>query len=358
MDHVELIDLQIFRNKRIFITGHSGFKGSWLKSWLEILGAEVFGYSDFNSNFEHLLLLEKDLNITKFDVRDLASLRDEITRVNPDLVIHLAAQPLVSIGYQNPTHTWDVNFNGTLNVLKSLGSAPRLRGVVFVTSDKVYLDEGISTPHLETDPLGGHDPYSASKAATEMLLESYLNRNEPEFGANAPILLTARAGNVIGGGDFSRDRLFPDIYNSVKSSAPLLVRMPNAVRPWQHVLDCLNGYLGLAARILSNRTPTFHTYNFGPNEAQPLTVKEIIVLAQETLSFEWNVASKDNSSEFHERHTLQVNSTRAKQDLGWNPKLSQIEAINWTLEWYDRFNKDKIVSTKDQIEQYTKLLAR
>lgn len=354
---MELIDLQTFRNKRIFITGHSGFKGSWLTSWLEILGAEVFGYSDFSSNFEHHLLLNSHKEISKFDVRDLVSLRDQITKINPDLIIHLAAQPLVSIGYQNPTFTWDVNINGTLNILKSLESAPNLRGVVIVTSDKVYLDDHNSTPHLETDPLGGHDPYSASKAAVEMLVQSYLNCNKTEFGESSPILLTARAGNVIGGGDFSRDRLFPDIYNSIKTSEPLLVRMPNAVRPWQHVLDCIYGYMVLAARILSDRNPTFQSYNFGPSESESLSVSEIIALTQETSNIEYTVAPKGNSSRFHERHALQVISTRAHQDLGWNPKLTQNEAIKWTLEWYERFNSDKIICTKEQIEQYSKLLA-
>lgn len=355
---MELKKFEIFRGKRIFITGHSGFKGSWLTSWLEMLGAEVFGYSDFNSNFEHYNLISNSDSVDKFDIRDLPSLKGQIEKVNPDLIFHLAAQALVSVGYESPAYTWDVNLNGTINILKCLDPTSNLRGVVIVTSDKVYLDDGKATPHLETDALGGHDPYSASKAAVEMLVESYLNSNKPSFRTYLPVLITARAGNVIGGGDFSRNRLFPDIYNSIRDDKPLLVRMPNAIRPWQHVLDCLYGYMELGAKILGDAPEAFQSYNFGPDIGQALTVREIVDLAQKEFNLKFEISPEDSSSRFHERLALQVDSTRALKDFGWQPRLSQIEAVAWTLEWYDKYSTDKIVCTTSQIERYSKLMVK
>lgn len=356
MENVELTKFDIFQNKRIFITGHSGFKGSWLSTWLEMLGAEVFGYSNFNSNFEHHNLLKDSNVLEKLDVRDFPSLKSQIEQFNPDLIFHLAAQALVSVGYESPVYTWDVNLNGTLNVLKSLSAAPNLRGAIIVTSDKVYLDDGNSTGHLETDTLGGHDPYSASKAAVEMLVESYLNCNKLDSKKNTPTLITARAGNVIGGGDFSRDRIFPDIYKAIEEKKPLIVRMPNAQRPWQHVLDCINGYLELGAKMLSEAPPSYPTYNFGPTEFESLSVRNIVNLAQERFSFDCVFPPEGASNTFHERHVLQVASTRAKQDLGWQPKLSQLEAISWTLEWYEKYRSDAFICTKTQIERFSNLL--
>lgn len=355
MANLAVMDFEVFKGKRILVTGHSGFKGSWLTVWLQMLGAEVMGYSDFNSNFKHHSLLSYPGGVENLEIRNFEALKSKLTSFMPDFIFHLAAQPLVSEGYKQPLDTWDINFNGTLNLLRSLDSRSNLRGVVIVTSDKVYLDNGNTSPHIETDPLGGHDPYSASKAAVEFLVASFL-QGKSSWNQVIPPLVTVRAGNVIGGGDFSKDRLFPDIYSSFVEEKPLKIRMPNAVRPWQHVLDCLYGYLLLGARMLNDDLPEYRTYNFGPTENSSLRVSKIISIAQTYFALNLETGQHLNSDSFIERRELNIDSRRARQALGWSPNLTQTEAVNWTFDWYSRFVNGGQLITRQQILDYSERL--
>lgn len=348
--------LSVFRNKRIFITGHSGFKGSWLTLWLEMLGAQVIGYSDFNSNFEHHFQVGQPGGSLPQEIRDLNSLKIKLVEANPDIIFHLAAQPLVSVGYEKPLRTWDINLNGTSNILACTDLAPNLKGMVVITSDKVYLDHGKAGPHKESDLLGGYDPYSASKVAVEMLINSYLNSYKNKIGKSNPLIVTARAGNVIGGGDFSRDRLFPDLFRAIQQNQPLKIRRPNAIRPWQHVLDCIYGYLKIAIKILEDEKPGFKNYNFGPLENNSLKVSEILALAAKEIGIIYENVNEEDQSLFRERKALEVDSTRAQVDLGWRPLLTQEQAVNWTSEWYLKYARENIILTENQIHKYSLLL--
>lgn len=350
--------LSVFKDKKIFITGHSGFKGSWLALWLDMLGAQVVGYSDFNSNFEHHALVNFPGGIEKHDIRNRNALRQKLEESNPDIIFHLAAQPLVSVGYQEPLNTWDINLNGTANVLYCAELIPNLKGIVVITSDKVYLDDGYAKRHKESDPLGGHDSYSASKAGVELLVSSYLNSYRNQTQSNAPSIITARAGNVIGGGDFSRDRLFPDIFQALNSNQMIQLRMPNAVRPWQHVLDCTFGYLKIAELLLERKKTNFGSYNFGPIEREPLTVSEILSLVEKITPINYKNLNEKDEISFVERKALEVDSSRAEKDLGWRPMLSQEQAVKWTTEWYLKYKVEKTACTKEQIEKYTFLLMK
>lgn len=322
-----------FAGKRVLVTGHTGFKGSWLCTWLAELGAEVFGYAKDPTSTPNVFTLAKvAADDVRGDVRDAAAVVKRVTEVKPDFVFHLAAQPLVRASYDDPVETFATNVLGTVHVLDAVRQLARPCVVVIVTTDKVYEDTGGVYAARETDPLGGSDPYSASKACAEIATSSYVRSF---FGAGSPILVaSARAGNVIGGGDFAVDRLVPDIVRAVQAKRPLELRHPNAVRPWQHVLEPLSGYLWLAARLAGSEGRAFaEGWNFGPSTEGVRTVREIAERATDVLGKSPIVVGEQDALR-HEMASLTLTTDKARRRLGWTPVWTIDRAIEETMTWY------------------------
>lgn len=357
MENLELVNvLSKYRNKRVFITGHTGFKGSWLALWLQHLGAEVCGYAlapDTSPNhFE-----ETKSNYTSIigDIRDAEKLQQAIRDFRPEIVFHLAAQPLVRYSYANPKETYETNVLGTLNLLEACKNEPAITSIVCVTTDKVYENRESRDGYLETDRLGGYDPYSSSKACAEILVNSYVQSyfNPATFNEEHHVLIaTARGGNVIGGGDWSEDRLIPDIDRALRSNARLEIRNPSSVRPWQHVLDCLSGYLTLGAHLLEGKKECVGAWNFGPIDQQAIPVSEIIEIAKR---YNPELAVSFGTATLHETGMLQLDCTKARKELAWSPLFSNDTMFEKTFSWYADFRADKTLSTTEQIESYTAL---
>ena len=310
------------------ITGHIGFKGAWLTLLLRERGHQVSGISlehDFESLFNKAnvgALLENDI---RCDIRDLTTLEKKFESLKPDVVIHLAAQSLVRASYKDPLTTFNTNVIGTINVLKASQAVNDLRAQLIITTDKVYKNVNKKSGYIETDPLGGQDPYSASKAMADIATQSWLASFE-----NVPTAI-ARAGNVIGGGDVCADRLIPDLVKSYSSGLIPKLRAPNSVRPWQHVLDCLNGYLVLVDAILDGNGSG--AWNFGPDETQVRSVADVTNIAGDI----WESSAKwEQDSDFHphEANLLLLNSEKARTNLGWRDKLNFEESVRWTIDWY------------------------
>ena len=317
------------------VTGHTGFKGAWLSLILQQRGHVVSGISlapERGSLFEQASIgkyLENDIYC---DIRDLTKLTTSFKKINPDVVIHLAAQALVRESYRNPIVTFETNALGTLNVLQASQQIGQLKAQLIVTTDKVYKNVSKSSGYVETEALGGQDPYSASKAMADLATQSWLSSFE-----NAPTAI-ARAGNVLGGGDVCADRLMPDLVHSYSSGATPKLRAPNSVRPWQHVLDCLNGYLTLVDAVIENKADG--AWNFGPDENQSKTVADVANIAAEV----WGVKKSwenDSGNHPHEASMLILNSNKARTNLGWSDKLSFEETVEWTTNWYINVNSGK-----------------
>jgi CDP-glucose 4,6-dehydratase len=310
------------------ITGHTGFKGAWLTLILRERGHLVSGISlppEAGSLFERANVgkfLENDIHC---DIRHLKNLTSHFERINPDVVIHLAAQPLVRESYKNPIETFETNVMGTVNVLKASQQLKQLKAQLIVTTDKVYKNISKSSGFVETDPLGGQDSYSASKAMADIATQSWLSSFE-----NSPSAI-ARAGNVLGGGDVRADRLIPDLINSYSTGVTPKLRAPNSVRPWQHVLDCLNGYLMLVNAVIEKNVDG--AWNFGPDEDQSKTVAEVADIAAKVWGVE-KAWENDLGQHPHEASTLILNSNKARTELGWSDKLSFEETVEWTTNWY------------------------
>jgi CDP-glucose 4,6-dehydratase len=321
-----------WRGKRVVVTGHTGFKGAWLALWLHGLGAKVLGIS-LPPLTSPSLFIEADIGglcDTRFsDIRDVSALADLIRSAEPDIVFHLAAQALVRKGYRSPLATFETNLMGTVHVLEALRESRSVRAAVIVTTDKVYRDTKSVVAHREDDPLGGLDPYSASKAASELAIECY---RESYLSGQGIAVASARAGNVIGGGDWSEDRLIPDAVRAWQDGRALVVRRPDAVRPWQHVLEPLFGYL-ILARHLWHRPTLAGAYNFGPDGGEAVTVRDLIELAR-TVYGEGEVDYRDGSEGPHESAWLALNATKAAEMLGVMPKLTLVETVKRTMAWY------------------------
>jgi CDP-glucose 4,6-dehydratase len=341
-----------FYNKKVFITGHTGFKGSWLTFILDQVGSYTKGFSlnpnTFPSLYNSLNFSEKHESIIS-DIRDSESLKNEIENFKPDFIFHLAAQPLVIESYMNPKDTFDINFNGTLNLLESIKHLDLKCSVIIVTTDKVYYNEDYNIPFKEMDKLGGKDPYSASKAATEILIDSYLK----SFFKDTKIhIATVRAGNVIGGGDWSDYRLIPDIVKSIFEREKLLVRNPKSTRPWQYVLEPLNGYLQLAIALDKNEKQFQGSWNFGPVDGDNKSVEELIKITK-SLGFELDVKYEKNEIQKEAKY-LSLNIDKAKKHLNWKPKWNSTIAMNLTLLWYKDYyngiNPNSLI--KNEIEKY------
>jgi len=321
--------------KSVFLTGHTGFKGGWLALWLHSLGAKVFGYAlspTTDPSLFESIGLESLIDSTLGDVRDFVRLRDAMTRAAPQVVFHLAAQPLVRASYEDPISTYGSNVMGTVHLLQAIRSTPSVRAVVIVTSDKCYENREWLWGYRESDRLGGYDPYSNSKACAELVTQAFRDSFFPPQGyaEHGLAVASARAGNVIGGGDWSVDRLLPDAMRAFVSGKPLLIRSPNAIRPWQHVLEPLSGYLKLAQQLVECGTRFNGPWNFGPSTEGMASVKAVVDLAL-TAWDEPAAVRFDDSPQPHEAGLLMIDATRSQQLLDWKPSFSLEQAVNMVV---------------------------
>lgn len=354
-----------YQNKKVLITGHTGFKGSWLSIWLKHLGADVIGIGlDPKTERDLFILsgLSKKIKDYRQDIRTLDKIQEILNNEKPEIVFHLAAQALVLPGYENPVSTFETNVMGTVNILEACRHTPSVNQIVVVTTDKVYENKETMTGYKETDPLGGYDPYSASKAAAELVAQSYrqsffnsLSPSPPLPFAPSPFrsISTARAGNVIGGGDWSANRIVPDCIRSFEKNETIIVRNPNAIRPWQHVLEPLSGYLRLAMKMAEDPVEYSGSWNFGPEESDILIVK---VLVEDILKY-WGRGSWEGNSDPkkpHEAGILRLDINKSKNILGWKPVLNTEKAVEMTVAWYKNYSShDACQLCLDQIEEYS-----
>jgi len=343
-----------YQGKRVLVTGDTGFKGSWLSLWLHELGADVTGYAlppKRDEDHFNMIGLDKIIHHVDGDIRNFVELKKILDEFRPEFLFHLAAQALVKFSYEEPKLTFDTNIGGSVNVLELVQLTPSLRSVIYVTSDKCYKNREWIWGYRENDELGGHDPYSASKAAAEIVFSAYMDSffNEREgFGA-----ASVRAGNVIGGGDWSLNRIVPDCIKALRSAQAIVVRNPSSTRPWQHVLEPLSGYLLLAAKIYSNPKKYSGAWNFGPRGESIRTVQE---LAEKIVAFwgEGEVQVEITHSAPHEASLLHLNCDRAQQVLGWHPRWGFDIAVEETTRWYKEAIADKpaLQISKQQIKRY------
>ena len=331
--------VKIFRNKKVLITGHTGFKGSWLSLWLNISGAKVYGisnnYKSTETNIKNFRL-KKNVKNFNIDIRNFVKLNKIITKIKPDFIFHFAAQSLVGNSFKNPVYNFETNFNGTLNLLEVLRLSKFKCISIIITSDKSYKNLEIKRGYTENDILGGDDPYSASKASAELVINSYFK----SFLKNKKNLRIAicRAGNVIGGGDWSNDRLIPDIMRSIFNNKKVKLRNQSSTRPWQHVLDVLNGYLILASKLKKNNTLNGQSFNFGPPIKSNYTVLAIV----REMKKNWNLLEWVFSNRtYHESTLLKLNSSKSLKYLNWKNKLDFKELIRLVTDWYKCFYENK-----------------
>ena len=355
MEIMEIRD-SFWLKKKVLVTGHTGFKGSWLTLWLKLMGADVLGVSiDPPKEINHfdLINIKKDIINKKCDIRNNKKLLEIFSQFKPEIVFHLAAQPLVIESYNSPLETYQTNVIGTMNVLESIRKTVNVRAGIMVTSDKCYENKEKVKGYKEDDPMGGHDPYSSSKGSCELLINSYrksfFNNNRKR---NIKIA-SARSGNVIGGGDFSKDRLLPDAINSIINNKKLKIRNPNSIRPWQHVLEPLGGYIKLAKKIYKKNSNLDQAWNFGPNKSDTKTVEDVVNIFSSKWGNDFSYTF-NNSTGPHEANLLSLDCSKAKKLMRWQPKWSLKKAVEETVEWYKAFlNKEDLYSlSKKQIINY------
>jgi len=342
-----------WRNRAVFVTGHTGFKGGWLALWLARLGAKVHGYAlepPTSPSFFNEVQLERHLAASTIgDIRDLAAVAVAMRQAKPSVVFHLAAQPLVRESYASPVDTFATNFLGTVNVLESARESHEVQAIVNVTTDKCYENKEWLWPYRETDNLGGHDPYSSSKACAEIATAAYRRSFLAEAGIR---VATARAGNVIGGGDWAKDRLIPDFFRAADRGETLQIRSPNAVRPWQHVLDPLAGYLLLAEKLVTEGSPFAEAWNFAPEDTDAKPVSWIVDRLCESIpNGKWE---HDVGSQPHEAALLKLDNSKAKASLVWLPRWGLPTALEKTIEWHRHWKAGESMAdvTTRQIQAY------
>jgi len=348
-----------YRGKRIFLTGHTGFKGAWLLGVLRFFGAEVKGFAlapHTNPNLYDMLEGDTLCDSTIGDITNKAHITKEILDFQPDIVFHLAAQAIVRRSYNEPVDTFDVNVVGTAHVLEAVRLLPHKCAIVCITTDKVYENQEWIYPYRENDRLGGHDPYSASKACAELVAASYTHSffNPKEYDKHQKSLITVRAGNVIGGGDWAKDRILPDIVKALAEQEPIILRNPNAVRPWQHVLEPVVGYIELAYHLTQEPLTYQGAWNFGPALEDNLTVEEITQIAIEVWGQgSYRIQKPENAP--HEANLLRLDISKAYNFLKWKPRLNSRQAIKFTLQWYKAYyekDTDMQAYTWQSIETY------
>lgn len=353
-----------WRDKRVFITGHTGFKGSWLTLWLHRMGAKVSGYSlpaPTSPSLFHLARLQNCVQTTTGDVRDLKHLSDTLAAVQPEIVFHLAAQPLVREAYSTPIDTFATNVMGTAHLLEAARNVPSVRSVIVVTSDKCYENREWLWGYREDDPMGGHDPYSSSKGAAELVTSAYRRSYFAKDPEGQTGIATVRAGNVIGGGDFAGDRLIPDFVRALEKEEPVSIRNPHAVRPWQFVLEPLSGYLLVAQRLYETGQPYAEGWNFGPADTDLQTVSQLCATFNHSLQKNdvepVEVLLEEQANAPHEAAFLRLDISKARQRLDWIPKMELYTALELTAQWYSGYlnNEDLRTLSENQIEFYQSL---
>ncbi len=348
---MEVLVVEMFNNtysgKRVLITGLSGFKGSWLGLWLHKLGADVLGVSLPPDNQHcHFSMLKLPIVDKNFDVRDLIPLLKIFNEFQPDIVFHLAAQPLVRRSYHEPLLTWSTNVMGTANILEACRLIPSAKAAVVITTDKCYENFEWPWGYRENDRLGGHDPYSASKASVELLVNSYRR----SLLDDSFLVATARAGNVIGGGDWSEDRLIPDLIRAINNNESLEVRYPSSTRPWQHVLESLAGYLLLGQKLLEGKRDFADAWNFGPEAKSNRSVSEVLnLLSNFWGNLRWHTSE---SRSLHEATLLYLDSAKANSQLGWKSIWNLESTLEKTATWYSKWSDKKLIISHEQIDDY------
>jgi CDP-glucose 4,6-dehydratase len=344
-----------YRARRVFVTGHTGFKGGWLSTWLKMMGAHVTGFGlppHGPPSFFEAAHVAHEIDSLIGDIRDFETVRSALNDSEPSIVFHMAAQPLVRHSYDDPVATYATNVMGTVHLLEAVRQVESVRAVVVVTSDKCYENREWVWGYRENEPMGGFDPYSSSKGCAELVTAAY---RQSFFSQGRTAVATARAGNVIGGGDWSKDRLVPDIVRAVLNDEPVIVRHPTAVRPWQHVLEPLSGYLRLAERLCSDDGNAWAgAWNFGPNADGDTTVENLVRKALESWG-RGELAVHSNPNAPHEAGILRLDSSKARSQLQWRPTLSVQQAIEWTVDWYRGYADTPETSeskTHEQIERF------
>jgi CDP-glucose 4,6-dehydratase len=350
-----------WRGKRVFVTGHTGFKGGWLVLWLESLGAKVAGYAlpaPTEPSFCKLTGIDRTITCTTDDIRNLAALREHLKQFSAQIVFHLAAQSLVRPSYQDPVDTYSTNVMGTVNLLEAVRQCPGIRAVVVVTSDKCYENREWLWGYRENEPMGGHDPYSNSKGCAELVTAAFRNSffHPDAYQRHNVALASGRAGNVVGGGDWAQDRLLPDVIRAMVEHKPVKIRNPDAIRPWQHVLEPLGGYLHLAERLFEHGPQFSGAWNFGPRDDDAMPVSRIVDAATRL----WGEGAKwetDGGQHPHEAVYLKLDCSKAHSLLGWQPRLRVDKALEWTIEWYKawRQRKDMRDISLKQISTYAEM---
>jgi CDP-glucose 4,6-dehydratase len=337
----------IYNNCRVFLTGHTGFKGSWLTTWLTKLGAKIRGYSlNIPTQPSHFLLLKNEIDDCRGDVRNFEQLNKSLREFEPEIVFHLAAQPIVRTSYEEPLNTIETNIVGTANLLEACRKISSVRAIVVITTDKCYENKEWMWGYRENDPLGGHDLYSASKACAEIITTSFRN----SFSNDKQLIASCRAGNVIGGGDWAKDRLIPDLVRAATENNITTIRMPNATRPWQHVLEPLHGYLRIGQRLLEGKKEFAEAWNFGPGIEGNLSVLDMINLA----SHYWDKIKYKITpdQEKHEASLLMLDCSKARCCLNWKPIWTLEQGIERTICWYRDFYENHQLRTNEQIEEF------
>jgi len=339
----------IYNGCRVLVTGHTGFKGSWLALWLNQMGAHVAGLAlppDTTTN--HWDCLQLDLSEHYCDIRDASAVEEIVVQENPEIIFHLAAQSLVRRSYRNPLETWSSNVMGTANILEACRHSRSVRAVIVITTDKVYENQERIMGYRENDRLGGHDPYSASKAAAELVTASY--RNAFFNRKDSTLIATARAGNVIGGGDWSEDRLLPDLIRAVILGQSLAIRSPHATRPWQHVLECLSGYLLLGQHLLQGRTECCGAWNFGPDQDNNCTVMDVLTRLRDYWpELNWYLNEQPQP---HEANLLNLDCSKARAALAWQPVWTLSQTLSATVEWYRIYTASGRVQSREQLAEF------
>ncbi len=343
-----------YQGKKVFVTGHTGFKGSWLIQILGLCGAEIKGYSLAPSELSlYNQIAADDICDSQIaDIRDAVLLKKAVIDFQPDYIFHLAAQPLVLDGYEQPLYTFEVNTQGTANMLEAIRHLQKPCVCVMITTDKVYENNDSNTQFVEIDKLGGYDPYSASKAACEIIISSYRNSffNNNSFDAHGKSIAAMRAGNVIGGGDYAPNRIIPDIINAIQANEEIVLRNPNATRPWQHVLEPLSVYLLLGTKMMDAPTQYNTAYNIGPEKEDEWSVEALTKIAI-AIAGKGAYVVEEMKNKPHEAATLQLNNTKVKTELDWHPVYNATQAIQKTVEWYlDEDSAD--IKCLQQINEY------
>lgn len=352
-----------WKGKRVFLTGHTGFKGSWLSLWLQSLGADVIGYAlkpPTNPSLFEVANVASGMHSIIGDVRDFDSLHKAIKEAKPEIVIHMAAQPLVRYSYKNPVETYAINVMGSVHLLESIRDAGGVKAIVNVTSDKCYENREWVWGYREDEAMGGYDPYSNSKGCAELVTAAYRSSffNSEEYATHGVALASARAGNVIGGGDWADDRLIPDFIRAIVAGETVLIRNPHAIRPWQHVLEPLSGYLKLAEALYKEGPKYAHAWNFGPNESDAKTVEWVV---GELVNKWGNGASyrvDRNAANLHEAHFLKLDCSKARMILGWHPQWDASQALQKISAWHKAHldGVDMKTYSLNEIAQYQKSL--